>query len=178
MGRRAHVAPMGGCCSAGKSDGVELVGYAASGKAGDVSGEGPKRHILRYGGVYGKPAHSQLTSFLLTKQVCRCPSQSTHIIPFSSAVHTASCYNCTSPSVLHSVTPQGEGAGAVPVVRRCRGSLLPSLLWSMGARYEGSSLCRTEMRPGEPAPVGYLRGSSGVCGCSRECEGAVVYTCA
>ena len=58
---------MGGCCSAAKSDGVELVGYAASGKAGDVSGEGLKRHILRYGGVVDRPAHAQLTSFLLTE---------------------------------------------------------------------------------------------------------------
>ena len=53
---------MGGSCSAAHSDGTELVGNAASGKAGDVSGEGLKRHILRYGGVEGKPVHSQLTS--------------------------------------------------------------------------------------------------------------------
>ena len=93
VGQRDHASTMGGCCSAAKSDGVELVGYAASGKAGDVSGEGRKRHILRYGGVNGKPALLMLTSFLLTKRVCRCPSQSTHPIPFSSAVHTASsCY--------------------------------------------------------------------------------------
>ena len=69
-------------------------------------------------------------------------------------MHTAaSCYNCTSPPVLPSVTPQGEDAGAVPVVRRtkrCRGPLLPSLLWSVGAPHEGGSLWRTEMRQGEP----------------------------
>ena len=41
---------MGGCCSAAQPDGVKLVGYAASGK-GDVSGEGPQRHILRYRGT-------------------------------------------------------------------------------------------------------------------------------
>ena len=60
--RRDRATPMGGSCSAAHSDGTELVGYAASGKAGDVSGEGLKRHILRYGGVDGKPVHSQLTS--------------------------------------------------------------------------------------------------------------------
>ena len=54
---------MGGCCSAAQSDGVKLVGYAASGKAGDASGEGPKRHILRYGGVDDRSlvSHAQLT---------------------------------------------------------------------------------------------------------------------
>ena len=71
------------------------------------------------------------------------------------------------------MTPQGEVAGAVPVVRRterCRGPLLPSLLWSVGARHEGSSLSHTEMRQSEQlagAPVG-----CGL-GCSRECEDTV-----
>lgn len=48
---------MGGCCSAAKSDDIKLVGYAEPRK-GDVSGEGPQRHILRYGGIKGSPVVS------------------------------------------------------------------------------------------------------------------------
>ena len=90
--RRTHAAPMGGCCSAAQSDGVKLVGYAASGKAGDVSGEGPKRHILRCGGIDDRPvvSHAQLTAMLLAKHVCIMPKSFRSPRPFPSALHTAS----------------------------------------------------------------------------------------
>ena len=84
-----------------------------------------------------------------------------------SAPHTASCFNAPlRPSSLRLLS-QGEGASAVPVVRRpgqCGGPFHPFLLllWPVDAGHEGGSLRRAEMRQGEHRPQRVEVGGLGV----------------